>query len=132
MNPLAKMSLTIFGSAVLNELTILGDVTRSLQEETHDDITPLKPGLIRVPMWTNPNVHHDDEDPEPLPDTRKLQTEEVAEHGDGHGTHFVGLQVGTPSQLRTMIINTNSDFTAFPCIGCFAELVPSVSNNVAK
>ena len=34
------------------------------------------------------------------------------------GTHYAYIYVGTPPQLQSVILDTGSHFTAFPCIGC--------------
>lgn len=36
----------------------------------------------------------------------------------GYGTHFVYIYVGTPPQRQSVIVDTGSHFTAFPCTGC--------------
>lgn len=36
----------------------------------------------------------------------------------GYGTHFSYVYVGTPPQRQSVIIDTGSHFTAFPCTGC--------------
>lgn len=36
----------------------------------------------------------------------------------GYGTHYVDLWVGSPPQRQTVIVDTGSGFTAFPCSGC--------------
>lgn len=36
----------------------------------------------------------------------------------GYGTHYVDLWCGTPPQRQTVIVDTGSDVTAFPCSGC--------------
>ncbi len=35
----------------------------------------------------------------------------------GYGTHFSYVYVGTPGQRQSVIIDTGSQFTAFPCTG---------------
>jgi len=36
----------------------------------------------------------------------------------GYGTHYVDLWVGTPAQRQTVIVDTGSGVTAFPCSEC--------------
>ncbi|KAL9186464.1 hypothetical protein ACHAXT_005702 [Thalassiosira profunda] len=36
----------------------------------------------------------------------------------GYGTHYATIWVGTPAQRKSVIIDTGSHFTAFPCKGC--------------
>lgn len=36
----------------------------------------------------------------------------------GYGTHYAFLYVGTPPQRQSVIIDTGSHITAFPCTGC--------------
>jgi len=36
----------------------------------------------------------------------------------GYGTHFVYVYVGTPPQRVSVIVDTGSHYTAFPCSGC--------------
>lgn len=36
----------------------------------------------------------------------------------GYGTHFAYLWVGSPPQRQSVIVDTGSHFTAFPCTGC--------------
>eukprot|EP00984_Skeletonema_dohrnii_P009610 scaffold3677_cov94-Skeletonema_dohrnii-CCMP3373.AAC.4 len=36
----------------------------------------------------------------------------------GYGTHYIDLWVGTPPQRQTVIVDTGSSITAFPCSGC--------------
>ncbi|CAM9753368.1 unnamed protein product, partial [Phaeothamnion confervicola] len=36
----------------------------------------------------------------------------------GYGTHFAYIYVGTPPQRVSVIVDTGSHFTAFPCVGC--------------
>jgi len=43
---------------------------------------------------------------------------ETGELYQGYGTHYMDLWVGTPPQRQTVIIDTGSSITAFPCSGC--------------
>ena len=36
----------------------------------------------------------------------------------GYGTHFSYIWVGTPPQRQSVIVDTGSQFTGFPCTGC--------------
>lgn len=36
----------------------------------------------------------------------------------GYGTHYIDLWVGTPPQRQTVIVDTGSGVTAFPCLSC--------------
>jgi len=44
---------------------------------------------------------------------------QVAPLNQGYGTHYVNLWVGAPTpQRKTVIVDTGSHYTAFPCTGC--------------
>jgi len=54
---------------------------------------------------------------------RKLTTDQnnneiMAGLYQGYGTHYADLWVGTPPQRQTVIVDTGSVFTAFPCSEC--------------
>jgi len=54
-------------------------------------------------------------------DGRKLADIEHQQIGalyQGYGTHYVDVWVGTPPQRQTVIVDTGSGVTAFPCSGC--------------
>lgn len=36
----------------------------------------------------------------------------------GYGTHYATVWVGTPPQRKSVIVDTGSHYTAFPCVGC--------------
>ena len=36
----------------------------------------------------------------------------------GYGTHYATVYVGTPPQRKSVIVDTGSHYTAFPCAGC--------------
>ena len=39
----------------------------------------------------------------------------------GYGTHYVDLWIGSPPQRQTVIVDTGSDITAFPCEECIKD-----------
>eukprot|EP01036_Dinobryon_divergens_P029752 gene29752-38893_t len=54
---------------------------------------------------------------QPQPDiTAKGQ--EILPLFPGYGTHYAYVYVGTPPQRQSVIIDTGSHYTAFPCTGC--------------
>jgi len=61
--------------------------------------------------------------PHPRNSARHLQEAadqryEIGAIYQGYGTHYLDLWVGTPPQRQTVIIDTGSSATAFPCSGC--------------
>ena len=48
----------------------------------------------------------------------------VSELFQGYGTHYADLWCGTPPQRQTVIVDTGSGVTAFPCSGCHDCGVP--------
>ena len=51
---------------------------------------------------------------------RQLRTEstEMTPLFPGYGTHYVYAYIGTPPQRQSLIVDTGSHITAFPCKGC--------------
>ena len=49
---------------------------------------------------------------------RQLRKAELTPLFPGYGTHYSYLYVGTPPQRQSVIVDTGSHFTAFPCSGC--------------
>ena len=49
---------------------------------------------------------------------RQLDPLQVGALYQGYGTHYVDLWVGTPGQRQTLIVDTGSGVTAFPCSAC--------------
>jgi len=49
---------------------------------------------------------------------RYLQKYPVASLFQGYGTHYVDIYCGTPPQRQTVIVDTGSEVTGFPCTGC--------------
>jgi len=61
------------------------------------------------------------EDLSPAPRRRSLQQDSliIGALYQGYGTHYVDLWVGSPNpQRQTVIVDTGSGVTAFPCSGC--------------
>lgn len=56
------------------------------------------------------------------PDAAKAQ--QVAGLYQGYGTHYADLWCGTPPQRQTVIVDTGSGVTAFPCLECTSCGVP--------
>jgi len=65
---------------------------------------------------------HDTVFPSPPPrkhyQKSRRTSQEVGGLYQGYGTHYVDLWVGTPPQRQTVIVDTGSGVTAFPCSGC--------------
>jgi len=49
---------------------------------------------------------------------RRLEADQIAALYHGFGTHYIDLWCGTPPQRQTVIVDTGSGVTAFPCSGC--------------
>lgn len=78
-------------------------------ESEHDQI--IRNSSSRIFRHDSPNVDVDG---------RRMQQEMGALY-QGFGTHYVDLWVGTPTpQRQTLIVDTGSGVTAFPCSGCEA------------
>ena len=49
---------------------------------------------------------------------RRLDAVQVGALYQGYGTHYIDLWVGSPPQRQTLIVDTGSGVTAFPCSAC--------------
>ncbi len=49
---------------------------------------------------------------------RRNEAQVVGALYHGYGTHYADVWVGTPPQRQTVIVDTGSSLTAFPCSGC--------------
>ena len=49
---------------------------------------------------------------------RRASANEVGALYQGYGTHYVDIWCGSPPQRQTVIVDTGSGMTAFPCSGC--------------
>ena len=56
---------------------------------------------------------------------RRDKALEVGALYQGYGTHYIDLWCGSPPQRQTVIVDTGSSVTAFPCKGCKDCGVPS-------
>ena len=55
------------------------------------------------------------EEPRNLAD---IEHQQIGALYQGYGTHYVDVWVGTPPQRQTVIVDTGSGVTAFPCASC--------------
>ena len=55
------------------------------------------------------------------PRNRRDAAQQVGALYQGYGTHYIDLWCGTPPQRQTVIVDTGSGVTAFPCSGCKAD-----------
>jgi hypothetical protein len=55
------------------------------------------------------------------PRHRRDAAQQVGALYQGYGTHYIDLWCGTPPQRQTVIVDTGSSVTAFPCSGCQAD-----------
>mmetsp|Transcript_27505 Transcript_27505/g.33371 ORF Transcript_27505/g.33371 Transcript_27505/m.33371 type:complete len:572 (-) Transcript_27505:448-2163(-) len=51
-------------------------------------------------------------------DPNLIKTYQPAPLLQGYGTHYATIWVGSPPQRQSVIVDTGSHFTAFPCVGC--------------
>ena len=47
-----------------------------------------------------------------------IEHQQIGALYQGYGTHYVDVWVGTPPQRQTVIVDTGSGVTAFPCASC--------------
>jgi hypothetical protein len=50
--------------------------------------------------------------------TSSNKNPELAPLYPGYGTHYAYFYIGNPPQRQSLIIDTGSHYTAFPCAGC--------------
>lgn len=65
------------------------------------------------PAFSLDLIHH-----QPETDRRKLEESELSPLFQGRGIHYSFIWVGTPPQRVSVIMDTGSHHTAFPCVGC--------------
>ena len=53
-----------------------------------------------------------------LSEDRHLRAQQVGALYQGYGTHYIDLWCGSTPQRQTVIVDTGSAVTAFPCSGC--------------
>mmetsp|Transcript_9241 Transcript_9241/g.20842 ORF Transcript_9241/g.20842 Transcript_9241/m.20842 type:complete len:930 (+) Transcript_9241:98-2887(+) len=98
-------------------------IPEHLRVDTEDELYHAENVHRRRRMF--PESH---EDGESVVDARHLQEEDTANNVNyetgalyqGYGTHYLDLWVGSPPQRQTVIIDTGSSITAFPCSGCIS------------
>ena len=79
-------------------------------------VIPLIPHRVQRARRLQPKAHQ----PRPTRyNRRRTESFQVAELFQGYGTHYVDLWCGSPTpQRQTVIVDTGSAVTAFPCSGC--------------
>ncbi len=95
-----------------------------------DDVLQRLPGgLVRMPILTHSGIHQrrlreglESDQMTSNSNNRHLRKsdffEGVTEVYQGYGAHFIDLWVGTPPQRQTVLVDTGSSTTAFPCNDC--------------
>jgi hypothetical protein len=66
----------------------------------------------------NDGLSNDKDRPQNRRRTQAENAQQVGALYQGYGTHYVDLWCGTPPQQQTVIVDTGSSVTAFPCSGC--------------
>ena len=72
----------------------------------------------RVQEEEDSNNNSNEEEEEEGSDEEEFTNYETGSLYQGYGTHYVDIWVGTPPQRQTVIVDTGSSITAFPCSGC--------------
>lgn len=75
-------------------------------------------GIIRGEIFSQPRQPMPEHKIRALREARMLDFEGRVPLHAGYGTHYAYLYVGTPAQRVSVIIDTGSHWTAFPCTGC--------------
>lgn len=81
-------------------------------------VTKAQDGIIRGEIFSQPRQPMPEHKIRALREARMLDFEGRVPLHAGYGTHFAYLYVGTPAQRVSVIIDTGSHWTAFPCTGC--------------
>jgi hypothetical protein len=122
MPPIELFAATIFSALSLSHasITTIPLIPHHVQRERH--------------LKLNNHLHYDyDEDADAGVDAdddagvdvdatpsfrRREEALQVGALYHGYGTHYIDLWCGTPPQRQTVIVDTGSGVTAFPCSGC--------------
>jgi hypothetical protein len=110
MSPIELFSATVLSALSLSHasVTTIPLIPHHVQRERH--------------LKLNNHLHYDENavaDADATPSFRRR--EEALQVGalyHGYGTHYMDLWCGTPPQRQTVIVDTGSGVTAFPCSGC--------------
>lgn len=121
----------ILSFPLLNHHHVVERHRRELQAAGHDveDISRHRLGNDRIPLQqqhqhrtnvSNDYIHDDDSS-----DQRSLVSSsssspkhQVGALYQGYGTHYMDLWVGFPAQRQTVVVDTGSSVSAFPCSAC--------------
>ncbi len=81
---------------------------------------PLPPHKLRMLFGDDPQAYHrflEDKAAAAAATTPGAVEGDLPLHA-GYGTHYAFMYVGTPAQRVSVILDTGSHWTAFPCTGC--------------
>lgn len=123
-------------------VALLGEGLVVSAQQEHQQLPPLEEGLVSIPLIPHAvqrrrlQAERGYAPTELVPDRprqyhgrRQLQAGDaeptpVSELFQGYGTHYADLWCGTPPQRQTVIVDTGSGVTAFPCSDCHDCGVP--------
>lgn len=116
--PTNRPKLEMLPTAVVALLVVLGLVHGlELQRDAPYEWEEWMDTSLPAPFSTHP-LHHEAVRVEPDTTPRRLRSAELAPLFPGYGTHYAYAYVGTPPQRQSLIVDTGSHYTAFPCTGC--------------
>jgi hypothetical protein len=89
----------------------------SLSKEPHNGSLITLPLIPHQAQQARRGLTNNNYDTDMAP-RRRQEAEQVGALYHGYGTHYIDLWCGSPPQRQTVIVDTGSGVTAFPCSGC--------------